>query len=130
MSNAAGLASVKALKARIRRMPVTLAHAVAQRAAPAMTSLTDTAFDTKHTVYGEPRPAGVNGQPLTLEKSGRTRATMRFVANGTIVRCALGTRWARFLIGKYRILPNGALPIMWRQRLNQVVEETQVPADG
>lgn len=120
-----GPEDIKALKARLRRMPVTLAHAVAQRAAPETTMLTTAAFDSKRTVYGEARPEGVAG-PLTLRKTGATESTLRFVANGTIVRCVLGTRWARYLIGKYRVLPNGGLPVLWRRRLGSIVEETRV----
>jgi hypothetical protein len=127
MSNVAGAASMNALKARIRRMPLTVAHAVAQRAAPATTGLTDAAFDSGRTVYGEARPEGADGRPLSLRRTGATRSALRFVANGTIVRCALGTRYARYLIGKYRVLPNGGLPIIWRRRLEAVVAETKVP---
>lgn len=119
------LGSIKGLKSRIRAMPVTVAHAVAQRAAPAMTQLTTQAFASKRNVYGEARPVGVNGQPLTLEATGATKRTLGFTANGTVLRCQLGTRWAKYLIGKYGVLPNGGLPAAWSQRLGQIVDEVK-----
>ena len=120
------LSSLRALKARLRQMPVTVAHSVAQRAAPAITELATQAYDGNRSVYGEPRPAStVDGHELTLERTGATRRALRFVANGTIVRCVLGTRYARYLVGKYGVLPNGALPVRWADRLAQVVAATK-----
>lgn len=115
--------SVKAFKSRLRELPRTLAHEVAKRASPAMTDLTREAFDGGRNVYGETRPQGVDGNPLTLEATGETRRTLRFTTTGTIVRCVLGTRYARYLIGRYQILPNGGLPTRWRDRLRQIVRE-------
>ena len=118
------LSSLRELKANLRALPVSIAHSVAQRAAPVLTALTVQAFDGDQNVYGDARPPSkVDGRALTLERTGATRRTLRFVANGTIMRCVLGTRYARYLIGKYGILPNGALPARWSQRLGQLVAE-------
>lgn len=119
------LSSIRGLKSSLRALPLSVAHSVAQRAAPAMTELTLAADQAKRTVYGEARPAGVNG-PLSLFRTGRTRSTMRFVSNGTIVRCVLGTPYAKYLIGKYSILPNGALPVAWSRKLAELVAATKV----
>lgn len=119
------LSSINGLKARIRALPLSVAHDVAQRAAPAMTGLTQEAFHGGANVYGDPRPKGTAGQVLTLERTGTTGRTLRFTAVGTIVRCVLGTKYARFLIGKYGVLPNGALPARWSQRLQEIVAETR-----
>lgn len=119
------LNSIKALKSTLRALPKTVAVDVARRAAPAMTTLTTSAFNSNRSVYNDPRPTGANGQALTLVKSGRTRDALRFVSVGTIVRCALPTKWAKYLIGKYGILPNGALPAQWSRRLAEVVKETK-----
>ena len=115
------LGSIKGMKAALRAMPLSVAHNVAQKAAPAMTALTQAAFTGNQNVYGDARPAGVNGQPLTLVKSGDTQASLKFVANGTIVRAVLGTKYAKFLVGRFGILPNGALPVQWSRRLGEIV---------
>ncbi len=69
-----------------------------------------------------PRVGGAKrrgGGALSLVQTGATRARVVFVANGTIVRCVLGTKYARYLIGKYGILPNGnaAIPVEWQDTL-------------
>lgn len=117
--------SIRGLKSRIRALPLSVAHDVAQRAAPAMTSLTQEAFRGGSTVYGEARPESVYGGSLTLEATGTTARTLKFTAAGTIVRCVLGTRYARYLIGKFSVLPNGGLPTRWAERLRALVAETR-----
>jgi hypothetical protein len=119
------LSSIKGLKQRMRAMPVTIAADVATRSAPALTTFTTSDFSSGRTVYGETRPAGVNGNALSLVKSGATRDSLRFVAIGTIIRCVLPTRWARYLVGRYQILPNGPLPVGWSRKLAQIVSETE-----
>ena len=120
------LSSIAGLKTRLRALPVTIANDVSQRAAPALTDLTVDAYLTDRTVYGESRPSAKDGSTLTLHKTGETRRTLQFVANGTIVRCVLGTKYARYLIGKYGILPNGALPVKWSRKLAEFVANTKV----
>lgn len=124
MSLRGNLSSIKALKSRLRELPRTVAHDVARRAAPELTQLTASAYESGRSVYGEPRPPGVDGRRLTLDATGATRRTLQFVANGTIVRCVLGTKYARYLIGKYGILPNGAMPSEWSRRLAALVAQT------
>lgn len=119
--------SLRDLKTSLRRMPISLAHSVASRAAPAITGLAVDAYHSGRTVYGEPRPAGVDGQALTLQRSGATLATLRFIAAGTIVRCVLGTPYARYLIGRYGILPSGPLPAAWDRRIAALVRSTEAP---
>ena len=121
------LGDLKRLKAHLRELPRSVAHAVSGRAAPALTTLTQVAFSSGRSVYGEARPAGKGGRVLSLRRTGAVSRELRFVANGTIVRCILGPRYARFLIGKYGILPNGAMPAAWSRRLAQIVQEVEVP---
>jgi hypothetical protein len=118
---------MKALQKNLRKLPITIAHDIAQRAAPKMTDLTRGDFDAGTTVYGQPRPRGVDGAPLDLERTGATRRALMFTATGMIVRAVLGTKYARYLIGKYDILPNGALPVKWRAELQKLVSETKAP---
>lgn len=111
------------LKAALKRMPVSLANDVAQASAPGLTARTASAYDGGRTVYGEARPAGVDGGELTLEKSGATRSAIRFVANGRVVRCVLPTPYAKYLVGKYKVLPNGAMPAEWSRFLAELVRQ-------
>lgn len=105
----------------------TIASDVAKRTAPVFTAATRQAFESGTDVYGKARPAGVDGGSLSLVQSGATRAALGFGSSGTLVKCVLPTAWAKFLIGKYRILPNGrALPLAWRKRMAQVVADTKV----
>jgi hypothetical protein len=109
------------LKRDLAAMPMSMAHDVARQVAPVLTMLAQQAFDGGVNVYGDARPRGVSGKALTLVKTSATRRTVRFVANGTIVRCVLPTRYAKYLIGKYGILPNGKPPIEWTRRMDLIV---------
>lgn len=118
---------VRSFAQKLKALPVTLAASVATDAAPAMTGLTQQAYDGGQTVYGEARPLGVDGQRLTLRKTGATEAGLKFINIGTIVRCVLPNSYQRYLIGKYRVLPNGAMPTAWRAKLDQIVHSKQGP---
>ncbi len=112
------------LKAELRRLPTTIAAGVAREGAPAITGLAAGAYDTGRTAYDDPRPLGVDGQALSLQRTGLTRGTMRFVSVGTILRCVLGPKYARYLIGKYGILPGGksSIPVRWRRSLDEILQ--------
>ncbi len=87
-------------------------------------------YEGKASAYGDPNPVGVNGQQLTLKETGALDAALQFTATGS--RLATGTlpRYARYLIGKYRVLPigNTAMPEAWRKRLEQLVRTYKPPA--
>lgn len=108
------------LNRRIRKIPVVLAQEVAADVAPVLTSMAQSSYGGGQTVYGEARPSGVAGNALDLEVTGATRGDVRFVAIGTVVRAVLGTRWAKYLVGKYRILPMGAIPVAWSKRIAEL----------
>jgi hypothetical protein len=122
------LSSVQGIKRALRELPISVAHNVAQRGAPELTLATRESFSAARSVYGEPRPAGADGRPLTLVRTGAVSKALKFVANGTIMRCVLGPKYARYLVGKYGVLPNGPMPVSWSQRLGQIVREERVPA--
>jgi hypothetical protein len=109
-------------KRKLGALPLSLAHDVAQRAAPSLTRLSNQAYDAGMKVYGEARPLGVDGKSLSLVKSGDTRAKVRFVTEGRIVRCSIPLKYARYLIGKYGILPNGHMPVKWERELDRLVD--------
>lgn len=111
------LNNMKGLKARLRSLPRTVAAAVAAEAAPVITDRIRTPYHSGRTAYEDPRPLSVEGKPLDLNRTGETAARLRFVAIGTTLRAKLGTPYAKYLIGRFDILPNGALPKKWKEDL-------------
>lgn len=87
--------------------------------------ITQAAHASGQTVYGKPRPVGVNG-PVDLVKTGATRRDLRFATVGTIVRAVLPERYMRYLIGRYEVLPNGRIPASMRRTLDRLVQETKL----
>ena len=118
--DAAALRSIQSLKRALSKAPITSVARIAARAAPAMSALAGEAYDGGRTVYDSPRPRGVDGQGLSLERTGATRAALNFVATGRDIRTARLPSYAKFLIGKYSVLPNGPLPVAWRERLREI----------
>jgi hypothetical protein len=119
------ISTLNDLRAKLRSLPRTVAQVVAPRAAVAMTELAREAFANGNTVYGEDRKRGVGGDELTLKLTHLTESTLRFESAGSTVRCVLDSRYAKYLIGKYRILPMGGLPVPWSQRLSTIVHEVK-----
>jgi hypothetical protein len=115
--------SIREFKQRLGMLPLSVAHAIAQQAAPLLTRFAQEANAAQRNVYGDPYPEGVDGTQLDLVFTGDTRRTLRFVVSGTIIRCQLGPRYAKYLIGKYKILPIGdrtAMPANWRRALDEL----------
>lgn len=119
---AQGITSLNRLRASIRELPLRLRSAVAKDAEGVLTNLMQDEFAAGRTVYDTPRPLGVKGNRLSLVKTGKTKSALHFVAIGTIVRAQLGTRYAKYLIGKYQIMPQ-RLPVAWQMKLEQFVRE-------
>ena len=134
MAKKAGLRGNPGLLAQLGRklaeLPTTVRAEVARQAAPIVTELAQSAFDGGQTVYGDVRPTGVNGDALDLKVTGSVRRSLGFVANGTQLRCTLGPRHMKFLIGKYKILPNNALPFRWRRVLDEITTREAARATG
>lgn len=102
-----------------------LAIDVAKKLAPKLTSLMQEAYDSGQTIFDESRPLGERGNKLSLVDSGTVRGALRWSQAGTIVRAALNTPYARFLIGKYKIMPSGAqeLPFRWQDVLLETAND-------
>lgn len=115
--------TLRSLQRALKKLPITASARIAARSAPAMSELARSAFDSGESVYGPARPRGVDGQRLTLEKTGRTRGSLDFAATGRDIRLVRLPNYARFLIGKYDILPNGPLPLSWRERMTRIAAE-------
>lgn len=125
MSLKGNVSDLRNLRKRIANTPVHVAHDVAKRAAPALTRATRTAFSSGKTVYGSARPVGVEGQKLTLHKSGKALRSLRFDSAGTIIRSIVAVPYVRYLIGKYKVLPVGKLPLGWQRTIGQLVSDTK-----
>jgi hypothetical protein len=111
---------------RLADLPRVLAVEAARRAAPIISRYARASFDSGKTAYDSPRPLGSHGNMLSLVQSGATRAALQFTSDGgSKIRAVLGTRYAKFLIGKFKILPigNAAMPMRWRLALNTLVAE-------
>lgn len=121
------VSDLRNLKKRIKNAPRHVAHEVAQKTAPDLTRLSRKAFASGRTVYDQPRPVGRDGQKLSLVQTGRVQRSIQFRSAGTIVRAVLAVKYARFLIGKYKILPIGRLPQRWSEAIAQNVSEVNRP---
>lgn len=116
--------SLQALRRAVSKLPLTAATRIAAQAAPEVSALTREAFDSEITVYGSPRPRSVDGdKPLTLVRTGASRDALRFVAEGSRMRTATLPKYTKYLIGLYSVLPNGPLPAIWRERLNEIAAQ-------
>lgn len=78
-------------------------------------------FDSGNTAYGDARPSGRHG-PVTLRKTGRLASFLRFAAVGRLMRAVLAVPYARFMIGRFQILPRGGgkLPYKWSEQLGGI----------
>ena len=116
---------------KLRDLPTTAVNKIPPKWAPGLTAREQSAYASGTTVYGEGRPSGKNG-PLTLVQSGATQSFTKFIVSysGKGVKCSLGTPYAKYLVGKYKILPIGssAIPFEWAAFIKQVA--MQVLAEG
>lgn len=120
---AAGLATFNRVRAALKSMPLRIRAGVAKDVAPLLTSAVQEAYDSGQTAYSTPRPKSKTGAALTLKKTGATRSDIGFTAVGTIVRAVLGRKYQRYLVGKYQVLPNGAIPVKWRELIAETMRE-------
>ena len=112
--------TLRSLKKALTSMPITASARIAARAAPEITEIAQGAYDSGRTVYGTARPRGTDGRALDLVRTGASRAAMAFAATGRDIRTARLPKYTRYLIGRYDVLPNGPLPLHWRDRLRTI----------
>lgn len=115
---------------RLAGMKQELANRIAPKVAQKITERARASFAAGQTVYGDARPAGVQGDKLTLVKTGLAQSTLHFTAVGSVVRAVLSAPYVKYLIGKYKILPigNAALPFQWLIDIRKIVNDA-VAAD-
>lgn len=114
---------VRKLSQLARSLPSTaVSQRVAARAAPALSELALAAFDAGESPYGDKWPPGRDGRSVDLRESDALRGSLRAVATGTKLRFAMSVRYAKYQIGKRRILPAGGqgIPYSWNLRIRQI----------
>jgi hypothetical protein len=116
------LRSLQSLRRALGKLPITASARIAQRAAPEVSALARDAYDGGRTVYGLPRPKGVDGDTLDLVRTGDSRRATQFTAEGTRMRTFVLPRYTKYLIARYSILPPGRapLPLAWRERITSI----------
>ena len=107
-----GVKDLRRIAANLGKLPKTIGQRVAADVSKDFSAATAAAYASGTTPYGDARPLGKHG-PVTLKRTGKTEASLRFEAIGTTIRASFRTGWARFLVGRFRILPMGGLPVAW-----------------
>lgn len=111
--------SLKDLGRKIQGLPVQVQERIAAKVAPQLTTLAEASFARGEDPYGATWQEGADGRPVTLEKTGRLKGGLKFVAIGRRVRAKLGAHYAKYQVGKRRVLPpNGRpLPVAWSEAI-------------
>lgn len=121
MSNS-GVSKMSGIRKMLAALPRTVAQTTATKVAVALSDMTQAAYDSGSTVYDTARPTGAKGA-LDLVDTGAARNGIGFIAVDTIVRSAMTVRYAKYLVGKYKIMPVGVLPSAWQERIRAIFEE-------
>jgi hypothetical protein len=116
-------AKLSKLAATLRGIPTVVVQRIAAKVAPRLTALAAASFAAGQNAYGQAWPAGVNGQALTLRRTGALASKLSFVAIGTRVRAVLGVPYARYIIGRFAVLPGRALPTAWSSDIGATVRK-------
>lgn len=123
------ITSIGKLRKAIKEFPLSVRESIARDAHGWLTNETRDAFFSGRTVYETPRPASVDrrhtGEPLSLigpARNGRhVLQDIGWTNTGTIIRALLNQRYARYLVGQYKILPNNKLPASWQEHLESLL---------
>lgn len=119
--------SPQGIKDDIKKQSMSVAYDIAQRVAPAITAKARASYDSGVNVYGDERKKSVTGGALSLRATGSTYRDLRFRVAGSVMWCDLGTPYARYLIGRYDILPNGgrstSAPVDWQRTIQSISDE-------
>lgn len=101
--------SLAQLAKDIRRLPRDVSKKVAEECADKITALATKSFEQSKTPYGVAWAPGEQGQTITLHKSGDLAKYIKYVAiakgGSYALRVALGTRYAKYQIGKRPVFP-------------------------
>ena len=111
--------TLKDLNRKIQALPVKVQERIAAKVAPQLTALALESFARGEDPYGTTWQEGADGRPVTLERTGRLKGGLTFVSIGRKVRAKLGAPYAKYQVGKRRVLPPGArpLPVAWSEAI-------------
>lgn len=106
------IGKLKDFAASLRQLPVQVGQKVAASVAPPLTTIVQTDFDASRDPYGIPWAPGVDGQRVTLRKTGALARGLVYRAIGRKLRLQLAPVYAKYQVGKRRIAPaqGAALP--------------------
>ena len=106
----------------LQGLSVRAAMRIAAKAAPVITDAAQASFAARTDPYGQPWREGVDGKPVDLQETGKLRAGLAFYAVGRRIVAKLGTKYAKYQVGKRRVLPPGGrpLPLAWSQSLADI----------
>ena len=125
------ITSIGKLRKAIQEFGPSAREAIARDAHGWLTNETRDAFFSGRTVYETPRPTSMDsrhpGEMLSLigpARNGRhVLQDIGWTNTGTIIRALLNQRYAKYLVGKYKILPNNKLPANWQEHLETLLFE-------
>jgi hypothetical protein len=119
------ISSLTNFSKRLREIPRVLAPRVSEAVAPRLTEQGRETFNAGQDPWGTPWEPSVDGQAVTLRKSGALLDSLRYIAIGTLLRVSGLTAYAKYQIGRRRVLPaQGApLPPDYAKALNETASE-------
>lgn len=118
------LASLRKFSQTLRSLPRVVAQKVTTASAPAITDAARSTFDASENPYGIPWSPGVDGQKVTLRKTGALARYVKYVGIGTKLRIALGVPYAKYQLGKRLVFPRqgAVLPAAYLRTLSETTE--------
>ncbi len=123
MSRALDISSLSKMSATLRALPTVLAQKIATKAAPVISQFANESFEASTDPYGVAWTPKADGSTATLVKTGNMKRFLYYVAIGTKLRVALGTRYAKYQIGKRPVFPRaGVLPSKYATALVQIAQ--------
>ena len=121
--SALDLSTLSKFSEALRRLPVVVAIKIAERAAPILSELAHATANAGEDPYGVPWAPGVDGQTVTLRKSGDMLRPLAYIPRGPKLRASLTTRYAKYQLGKRTVFPRqgGLLPSAYSEALKVAV---------
>lgn len=117
--------NLRELEQRLRRVGGhETGSRIARLGAVALTQQAQADFDAGNDAYGGGRPDGFHG-PVTLRRTGTLRSWLKFAATGLRMRVVLAVPYAKYMIGRFNVLPRGssAIPAKWGEALGRVTRQ-------